>query len=216
VAAFLTAFYMGRQVLMVFLGRPRSAQAEKAEESRPVMTVPLILLAILSTVGGVLNLPFGASGAGNLLTRWLQATFPAVQPSEFSLVTALTALGVSLLGLFIAWYIYGKSQPLGRLGIDPLKRLLGPIFTGMEHKWWVDEGYAAVFVRPFQRLSNFLGQPVDLGVIDGVSKVLASGVAWTSAGLRRLQNGLVRYYAFVVLVGVIVIMSYLMSIIVFR
>ena len=215
-AAFLTAFYMGRQVLMVFLGRPRSAQAERAEESRPVMTVPLILLAILATVGGVINLPFGSGGVDNLLTRWLQATFPSVQMAEFNLVTALTALGISLLGLFIAWYIYGKSQPLGREGIDPLKRLLGPVFTGMEHKWWVDEAYAAVIVRPFQGLANFLSQPVDLGVIDGISRVLASGVVWTSAGLRRLQNGFVRYYAFIVLVGVIVILSYLMSILILR
>ncbi len=215
IAAFLTAFYMGRQVLIVFFGRPRSEQSERAEESRPVMTVPLIILAVLSAVGGVLNLPVGGS-LGNLMTRWLQQTIQKVQPGEFSLGIALTSLGVSLLGLFIAWYIYGKSQPLGRQGIDPLRRILGSVFTGMEHKWWVDELYAAAIVRPFNGLSQFLGQSVDLGVIDGVSKGLSSGVNWAAAGLRRMQTGFVRNYAFVVLVGVVIIMSYLMSMIVFR
>ena len=215
-AAFLTAFYMGRQVLMVFFGRPRSAAAEKAEESRPLMTVPLVILAILSVFGGAINLPFGSASPAHWLSTWLGQTLPKVQPADFNLVIALTSLAVALVGLFIAWYIYGKSQPLGRKGIDPLQRLLGPLFTGMEHKWWVDELYAAAIVRPFNGLSTFLAQPVDLGIIDGVSKGLASGVTWTAAKLRRLQTGFVRNYAFMVLVGVLVIMSYLMSVVIFR
>jgi NADH-quinone oxidoreductase subunit L len=215
-AAFLTAFYMGRQVLMVFFGRPRSVAAEKAEESRPLMTVPLVILAILSVFGGLLNLPFGSTSPAHWLTTWLGQTIANTTPGEFNLVIALTSLGVALVGLFIAWYIYGKSQPLGRQGIDPLQRILGPVFTGMEHKWWVDEFYAAIIVRPFNGLSTFLAQPVDLGIIDGVSRGLAGGVAWTAANLRRLQTGFVRNYAFMVLAGVLVIMSYLMFVIIFR
>jgi len=180
------------------------------------MTVPLVILAILSVFGGAINLPFGSASPAHWLSTWLGQTLPKVQPADFNLVIALTSLAVALVGLFIAWYIYGKSQPLGRKGIDPLQRLLGPLFTGMEHKWWVDELYAAAIVRPFNGLSTFLAQPVDLGVIDGVSKGLASGVTWTAAKLRRLQTGFVRNYAFMVLVGVLVIMSYLMSVVIFR
>jgi NADH-quinone oxidoreductase subunit L len=213
VAAFFTAFYMGRQVLLVFFGSARTDAAAQATESPVVMTVPLIILAVLSALGGALNLPAGLGGEtlGHILTRWLEHTITSAKPGEFNLVVALGALALALLGLFAAWYFYGKRQPLGNNRVDPLARILGPVFTGMENKWWVDELYGMILLRPYRVVADFLSQPVDLGIIDGTSKALAEGVRQLSGGLRKLQTGFVRLYALAVVVGVVLIMAYLVT-----
>jgi NADH-quinone oxidoreductase subunit L len=210
-AAFLTAFYMGRQLFLVFFGQPRTRAAGAATESPAVMTVPLIVLAILSVLGGALNLPaaIGGETLGDRLTNWLAYTLENVHAGEFSLAVAGGSLLIALLGLFVAWYAYGKRQPLGIDRVDPLKRALGPVFTALQNKWWIDELYGAVIVRPYDALTEFLAHPVDLGIIDATSKGLASGVKWVSATVRKVQNGFVRSYAFAVLLGVVIIMAYL-------
>ena len=191
ISAFLTAFYMGRQVLLVFFGQARSTAAAQASDSPRVMTVPLAILATLSVLGGALNLPGGGSLA-NLLSNWLKQTLQTITPGEFNLGVAAASTGLALFGLGLGYYIYGKRQPLGKDLVDPLSQRLGYLFTAFEHKWWVDELYHLLIVRRYQDLSRFLAQPVDLGVIDGISKVLARGAQGSAAGLRRLENGFVR------------------------
>lgn len=210
-AAFLTAFYMGRQLFLVFFGQPRTQAAGSALESPAVMTLPLVVLAILSAVGGALNLPaaIGGKTLGNLLTNWLANTLENVHAGEFSLAVAGGSLFIALLGLFVAWYGYGKRQPLGIQRVDPLKRALGPVFTALQNKWWVDELYGAVIIRPYLALTEFLAHPVDLGVIDAAADGLASSVGWLSSSVRKVQNGFVRSYALAVLLGVVIIMAYL-------
>ncbi len=212
-AAFLTAFYMGRQVLLIFFGQARSPAAAQASDSRPVMTAPLAILAVLSVLGGALNLPaaLGGQSLANLLSNWLNQTLQNGAPAEFNLVVALASLGLALLGLLLGYYIYGKRQPLGKDLVDPLSRRLGYFFTALEHKWWVDELYNFLVVRRFQDLSRFLAQPVDLGVIDGAANGLARGVQGAAANLRRLENGFVRSYALAVLLGVVIILGFILT-----
>jgi NADH-quinone oxidoreductase subunit L len=81
----------------------------------------------------------------------------------------------------------------------------------MEHKWWLDEFYGFLIIRPYHALTRFLAQPVDLGVIDQVSAGLGAGVQWMAGGLRRMQTGFVRSYGFMVLLGVVIIMAYLIT-----
>jgi NADH-quinone oxidoreductase subunit L len=215
ISAFLTAFYMGRQILLVFFGKARSAAATRATDSPAVMTVPLIVLAVLSVVGGLINLPAigssaGGSGITNWLNRWLTQTLQETSSGEFNLTVALTSLGFALLGLVFAYYFYGKSQPLGKELIDPLKRMFGPLFTALERRWWVDELYDLLFVRPFRQISGFLSQPVDLGVINGISENLGSGVKGLAAELRNFQTGFVRSYALLFFLGVVAILGYVL------
>jgi NADH-quinone oxidoreductase subunit L len=235
-AAFFTAFYMGRQIWLVFFGNARHEAAEQAEESPPVIILPLVALAVLSIVGGGLNLP-----GLHTFTDWLEHTFEYFQvklhPGEFDPVVAITSTALGLLAILLSWWLYGR-KPLVKGQADPLKRLLGPIFVGMENKWWVDELYWAVILNPyialarflaevvdwqfwhdwfhdkvlvafFQFFTRFLAVPVDLGVIDGIANGLADGTQKLAAKMRGLQTGFVRNYALSVIAGVVVIVGYL-------
>ena len=233
-AAFLTAFYVGRQLLLVFFGKPRSHPAEKAVESPPVITGPLIALAALVVTGGLINFP-----GWHPFTNWLAQTLgpELAEPTEFNFFVALLATGLALAAFYLTWMIYGRES-LKEKQADPLKQRLGRIFTGMENKWWVDEFYAWLIVRPYKRfaafladtidwkfwhdwvhdsaiangfraLAHFLANPVDLGVIDGIANGLARSATGLARGLSFFQTGFVRNYALVTFLGVVIMLGYL-------
>jgi NADH-quinone oxidoreductase subunit L len=235
IAAFFTAFYMGRQIWMVFFGEARTDAAKSAQESPKVMTVPLVVLAVLSVAGGALNLPF--EGFHNL-GHWLGHTLGEVEglPLDFQVAGISTAL--ALLAILISWLIYGRN-PLKANQIDPLKKPLGFIFTGMENKWFVDEGYGVLIITPFKKLSQFLADVIDwkfwhdfvhdtviAGTYNWLSEVVLNRYAdqkgidtffnswgsftqWLSGNVRKIQNGFVRSYALSILLGVVLILGYL-------
>ncbi len=204
VAAFFTAFYMGRQIFLVFFGAPRSEAAAHAKESPAVMTVPLVTLAFLSVVGGALNWP----GVGTL-AHWLEHTLGKVEELPFNPVVAGSSTLIALFAVGLAWALYGR-RPLTKADQpDPLKRFLGLVFTGMERKWWVDELYWAIILQPYVSLSKGLAH-FDLGVVDAIGNGLASLAEAVAQGVRRLQTGFVRNYALVVALGVVVMLGYLL------
>ena len=235
IAAFLTAFYMGRQVWMVFFGEARHDAASHAEESPRVITVPLMILAGLSVLGGALNLPF--EGFHNL-GHWLGYTLGEVEglPLDFTVAGISTVLALS--AILISWLIYGRN-PIKAGQVDPLKKPLGFIFTGMENKWFVDEGYFALIINPFKKISQFLADVIDwrfwhdfvhdtviLGTYNWLSEIaldryadqkgidafanwLGTATQSVSATLRKVQNGFVRSYALSVMLGVVLILGYI-------
>jgi NADH-quinone oxidoreductase subunit L len=233
-AAFLTAFYMGRQVLLVFFGTPRSKAAKEAVESPLVMTIPLMILAALSVLGGLLNFP-----GLHPLTNWLEHSLGhgLAHATEFNPVVAIFSTILALGAIYLAWTLYGR-QPLLAHQPDPLKARLKGIFTGMERKWYVDEFYDAVVIQPYRRFAafladvvdwrfwhdwfhnsviargfqwftHFLAEPVDLGVINGIANGLASLAKNLAKGLSFLQSGFVRNYALMVFFGVVLMLGYL-------
>ncbi|MFN2120907.1 MAG: proton-conducting transporter membrane subunit, partial [Anaerolineales bacterium] len=235
-AAFLTAFYMGRQILMVFFGKFRSEPAAHATENPPVMTIPLMMLAGLAIVGGGLNLPGLHS-----LTSWLEHTITHAHVTDFNVQVAITSVLLALFAIAAAWLLYGRKT-MAKGDRDPLRAILGPVFVGMENKWWVDELYAAILLNPYKRLSRmlvvgegeenegsefwehfvheivigkgyrafaeFMDLTVDLGFIDAFFNSLAGVTAWFARQLRKLQTGYVRSYALSVFVGVVLILGY--------
>jgi len=203
-AAFLTAFYVGRQLLMVFFGKPRSAAAEKASESPLLVTLPLVILALLSILGGALNLP-----GSHLLETWLEHSVHGAAAGHFVLTVALISLGIALLGLVLAWLTYGRKPLFENSQPDPLHRPLSGIFTFLEHKWWVDEAYHAVIVRPYQALARVSAGVIDQGVIDGIVNGMGSLVRSGAKAWRRFQNGYIRSYALTIAFGVVLIITYL-------
>jgi NADH-quinone oxidoreductase subunit L len=235
VAAFFTAFYMGRQVWMVFFGEPRHAAAGHAKESPKVILVPLIILAVLATLGGAFNLP--VAGA-RFLTDWLGNTIAGVQAGEFNFLVAGLSTLLALVAIGLSWLLYGR-RPLAAGEADPLQRLLGPVFKAFERKYWVDEGYAAVIIDRYVDLARFLAEVIDarfwhdwfhdtviVGTFNWLSRtVLSRGLdvhgidaffnglgeltKQSAAALRRVQNGFVRSYALAVLAGVVIIIGYL-------
>ncbi|MFH1524247.1 MAG: NADH-quinone oxidoreductase subunit L [Chloroflexota bacterium] len=234
IAAFLTAFYMGRQVWMVFFGKPRHEVAAHAEESKPIITVPLMILAGLAVLGGALNLP-----GLHTLTNWLEHIIAGVEAGEFNFVVAGLSTGLALLAIFLAWILYGR-KPLAEGQKDPLKKLFGPVFTIFERRYWVDEVYDALFINRFVDIARFLANTIDGRFWHDWfhEKVIAGTYNWfsrtvldlridtqgidaffnglgeltkrISAGLRRIQNGFVRSYALAVLAGVVAILGYLL------
>jgi NADH-quinone oxidoreductase subunit L len=235
IAAFFTAFYMGRQIWMVFFGEPRHEAAAHAEESPRIITVPLMVLAFLSVVGGALNLPF--EGFHNL-GHWLEHTLHEVESLPLNLGVAGISTILALIAIYVSWLIYGRN-PLRAGEVDPLKQRLGAFFTGAENKWYVDELYHAIIVTPFVKGSQFLADVIDgrfwhdwfhetviagtynwisnIGLnryadqqgIDAAANGLASITQWLSVILRKIQNGFVRSYALSVLLGVVLIVGYL-------
>jgi NADH-quinone oxidoreductase subunit L len=212
IAAFFTAFYMGRQVLLVFFGQPRSQAVTRANESPAVMSIPLLILAILSAFGGLLNLPTGWGGGNvvNLLSKWLNISILNTSAGDFNVILSLATLALVLLGLVMAYYFYGRLQPLGKELIDPLKRTINYLYSAFENKWWVDELYNFLVVKPFKQLSVFLAQPIDQGLIDGLINGAGLGTKWIAARIRGIETGFVRSYALVILFGAIVILGYLL------
>ena len=169
VPAFLTAFYMGRQVWMVFFGKPRHEVAEHAEESPKVMTVPLMVLAALSILGGALNLP-----GAHTLGHWLEHTVkPLAEHGEatsgwlldiswggFNPVVAAFSTLMALAAIGLSWALYLR-RPLEAGQPDPLAKILRGFFAGMENKWFIDEAYQLVVVQPCRSLARFLAQTID-------------------------------------------------------
>jgi len=239
VAAFFTAFYMGRQVLMVFFGKPRTEPAAYAQENPPVMTVPLIVLAILAFFSGVLNLP-----SLHTFTKWLEPTINTVYEGEFNIVVALISTGLALAAIFFSWMFYSlryqelQKLPFAKRPDDPLRSVLGPLFTLLENKYKVDEFYKLIILDPYVKLSRFLAESVDwrfwhdwfhdvviarsykvltrvlavqidLGIIDGIANGLARLSQKFAASMRRLQTGFVRNYALAMFLGVVFILGYL-------
>jgi NADH-quinone oxidoreductase subunit L len=238
VAAAFTAFYMGRQIWMVFFGEPRHHAAEEAVESPATVMVPLVILAVLSTIGGFINWP---GEGGHQFGHWLEHTLVAatgheLHIPEFSWAVAIQSTVIGLVAIFISWLIYGR-KPLKAGDPDPLANL-GLIFKGMNNKWYVDEFYELILLKPyrmlakflaqtidwnfwhdwfhdkgirdnFQRLANFLANPIDLGIIDKVSYLLADAAQGSAGWLSKLQTGFVRNYALAVFVGVVAIIGYL-------
>ncbi len=236
IAAFFTAFYMGRQIWMVFFGEPRHEAAAHAEESKPIITAPLMVLAALSILGGALNLPF--DGFHNL-GHWLEHTLHEVEALPLNLQVAGISTLLAVIAIVISWFIYGRN-PLKKGQPDPLKKPLGLIFTGMENKWFVDEGYWAVFVDRYIDISRFLADVIDwrfwhdfvhdkviAGTYNWVSNIalnkyadqkgidrfanfLGEATQWLSATTRKVQNGFVRSYALSIMLGVVLILGYLL------
>ncbi|MEN8241413.1 MAG: NADH-quinone oxidoreductase subunit L [Chloroflexota bacterium] len=236
IAAFLTAFYMGRQIWMVFFGTPRHHAAEVAKESPWTVIVPLVVLALLATFGGFMNFP-GAHQFGHWLGYTLEAsTGHELHVLDFDWGVAIQSTVIGLIAILISWFLYGR-KPLKAGDPDPLEKL-GLLFKGMHNKWWVDEIYELFLLKPyrmlakffsitldwkiwhdwfhekgirdnFQRIAKFLAVPFDLGVIDKVSHLLADGAQSSAGLLSKLQTGFVRNYALAVFLGVVAILGYL-------
>jgi NADH-quinone oxidoreductase subunit L len=209
-AALLTAFYMARLMAMTFLGPNRTGEQERAHlhDAPWTMTGPLIVLGILSAVGGLLNLP-PLVGGGAALERWIEpVTAPAAAfyrlemphgQTELFLVGAAVLIGV--LGLIAGWRAT-LSRPIVPAAEAPADTGFARVLF---HKYYVDEIYDALIVRPLVWLSRVvLWKGVDQGVVDGAavngSARLSRGLGWLGS---RLQTGQVGVYVVLFLVGAI-------------
>jgi NADH-quinone oxidoreductase subunit L len=242
-AAFLTAFYTMRQLGLTFWGEPRTEAAKYANLGRGIvsftMTLPLIILAVFAVVAGFVGVPpdfpvFGPifSPEGNPFFNFVGGTVLVKPPKpEFDAFPVLVSFAVALGGLFVGWLMYWRN-PLVAGQPDPLIARLGPIYPVLKNKYYLDELYGLIFVRPSQWFArNIAYEFIDRGIIDGFLHLLGRVFTWIgdlfkvlnlwlidgvgdgipeliglfSGWFRRIQTGRVQQYMLVAALAALVI-----------
>jgi NADH-quinone oxidoreductase subunit L len=232
VAAGLTSFYMFRLIFLTFFGKEQFDEHKvHVHESPRNMTIPLVILAFLSIFGGWFAAPHLVGGT-NYFDKFLHPVFAsyevkvsagqeeaAARPASeegganpaMDLVHALTGppVIVGLIGILIAWWFYIRRPDLPK----KLAQSMYGLYTLVLHKYYVDEIYAAVIVRPLRWVStNVLWHTVDEGLIDGTVNGSARLARETGGKLRELQSGNARSYASWVVVGAVGVTALLLGI----
>ena len=232
VAAGLTSFYMFRLIFLTFFGKQQFDEHKvHVHESPRNMTIPLIILAFLSIFGGWFAAPKLVGGTDHF-EAFLHPVFPSyeVQTSAgqeeasarpaggesagtpaMDLVHALTGppVIVGLIGILLAWWFYIRRPDLPK----KLASSMYGLYTLVLHKYYVDEIYAAVIVRPLLWIStNVLWHTVDEGLIDGTVNGSARLARETGGKFRELQSGNARSYASWVVVGAVGVTALLLGI----
>jgi NADH-quinone oxidoreductase subunit L len=209
-AALFTSFYMFRLFFLTFFGNFRGTpeQEHHLHESPPTMTAPLVILAFLSVVGGFIGLPHVFGEHANFLAHWLKPVVVGLQDApgpiavppgaEWSVMIGSTI--IALLGFSMARRLYYRRQ----LAPDETFAQRRPgLARALENKYYVDELYDLIIVRPLAAGSRFLWKVVD-AVIDGIAAMLGFVVRGFGELLRFFQTGNVRNYALMFFAGVIV------------
>jgi NADH-quinone oxidoreductase subunit L len=218
VTAFITSFYMFRLLYMTFFGDYRGTQADghgaqehdsqghgEPHESPMVMLVPLMILAVLSLVGGLV-------GWGNHFEHFLAPVFGAGEPAAevTSGITEQLLMGVSvlvaLLGWWLAYLLYHKRQDLPQKIADAL----GGFYQTVVHKYYIDELYAVLFVKPLvDGSTRILWQGVDRKIIDAAVNDAGDGARHVSDEVRHMQSGNIRSYAGWIAAGSAVVIAFM-------
>ncbi|MGH9581213.1 MAG: NADH-quinone oxidoreductase subunit L, partial [Terriglobales bacterium] len=218
VTAALTSFYMFRLWFMTFFGERRAAAGSHSHEdhiheSPPVMLVPLVILAVLSIIGGWVGVPH-ALGGHNSFEQFLAPVFATgeevvAHPTDVGLEHLLTLLSVlaAALGFALAWLLYYKRPELP----ERITAALGGLYRAVAGKYYVDEGYQAVFVQPLvEGSTEILWRGVDVALIDASFDQAAAGARGVSGALRKMQSGNLRSYAGWVAAGAALVLAYML------
>jgi NADH-quinone oxidoreductase subunit L len=213
VGAFLTAAYTWRLILMTFHGTPRmSAEAyAHVHESPPTMYVPLLLLGLGAAFAGALGIyTFIGDGADAF---WGAAV---VQKSEVELYHAMhhelpewvhwSTFTAMAIGTFLPFLYYKLVPSLPAITV----RIFYPVYAFLLNKWYIDELYDLIFVRPTFWIANVLWKVGDIGIINGLIDGTAAGVYRVTGRAVRLQTGYIYTYAFAMLVGLALFVTYFM------
>jgi NADH-quinone oxidoreductase subunit L len=200
--ALLTAFYSFRLVFVTFWGTSHvdPHHAEHLHEPSRTITTPLIILAVFSILTGYLGIPsfleplFSTGGA------------PPVPHGSDGLMIMVAATAMGLMGIAAAYYVYVLNPDLP----ERLARQWGSLYRGSLNKWYVDEAYDRLFVRPTLAAASKLWKHVDVQVIDGTVNGIARAITWGGWLLRLVQSGQTQHYALAMAVGIVVLTAYLL------
>ena len=205
--ALMTAFYMFRLYAMTFLGKFRGTheQEHHLHESPKAITIPLIILAILSVVGGLVGIPAVFMHGGHRLEEFLAPVFAQSdaitikhetnQATEFLLMGISVA--VALTALIFAWSKFRKYQKT-----DKAETGLGKV---LENRWYVDELYDAIIVKPVQSIAKYFSAVVEKKGIDGFVNGIGKAVNYSSRQIRLIQSGQVGNYILLMVLGILVL-----------
>ncbi|MFN2152242.1 MAG: NADH-quinone oxidoreductase subunit L [Anaerolineales bacterium] len=237
-AALLTAFYTMRQITLTFLGKPRTSAAEHAHETPWTMTLPLVVLAFFAITYGWVGIPddFMSRNFGprNWFHDWVASTLPEhLETIHFNWLPLLASVLVASLGLLVGYLVY-RNFKAGQK--DPLKTLLGPVHTVLENKYYFDEIYEVIFIKPAIWISEqfsylfldrkiidgflhlvarvtysiggFFRNYIDVPIINGFGDFLGEGSKKLGKNMRVVQTGRVQQYMLIGLAFVFVAVFY--------
>lgn len=197
IAASFTAFYMFRLFFLTFSGQARGGA--DAHESSGVMTMPMLVLAVLAVVAGFINTPWKPA-----LGEWLTNGFTMFNAGEHGAEHAapiwvtLLAVGVSVAGIALAWYMYGKGTiPKGEGGV---------FYRLSFRKYYIDEIYNAVFVRPLRAFGKGM-YVFDVWVVDGLVRLVAALTRGIGGVGARVQNGQIQTYGAIAFIGLVLLLA---------
>jgi NADH-quinone oxidoreductase subunit L len=205
----MTAFYMFRQLFMVFHGGSRADPRGQAHlhESPAVMTVPLMILAVGSIFSGWLGAPEYLWGSR--WDHWLEPVFRGAHEVHHGAVeTEITLMALTLVivaaGIALAYVKYGRPRP----AVDQGAGTGGILYRISLNKYYVDEIYDWLLIRPFTLISDWLARVFDPGVIDGIVNGVGAGARDASSIWRALQTGNVQHYVMGFLAGTLALLVY--------
>jgi NADH-quinone oxidoreductase subunit L len=197
--AMLTAYYMFRLFFLAFTGKFRGTEEQEhhLHESPPAMTIVLVILAILSIIGGFIGIPEVIMKGGDKLTEFLAPVIPlraeevVSSSTEFSLMALST--GLVVVAIIAAWfrfrtYEFKPSKGLGKF---------------LENKWYVDEFYDAIIVKPLNKLGEILNEGLEKSGIDALVNGIGRAVQYGGRQLRWLQSGQVGSYVLLMVVSIV-------------
>lgn len=209
VTALLTAFYMTRQVRMVFYGKARYGETTHTpHESPKTMTIPLLILSIFALTAGLINLPFGSRED---FARFLE---PAIQGAHeihvatfgesAGLILAFISLVLAVVGITVGYIMY-KKRPIDS-NDEPLD-ILGPTYAVSNNAFYINAAVAAFVSGIGTKMFNAISFFFEPKIVDGASSALARGVTSGGKSLRRIQSGFVRRYILFVAGGTFILVA---------
>jgi NADH-quinone oxidoreductase subunit L len=175
------------------------------------MTIPLLILALLSAIGGFIGIPVIFSGAnGNLFEKWLEPVFNNANSrlmiyGSHSNLEEIALMSVTVIGvvfaIYFARYIYLKNPKIAFNISRKFKRFNNLLVN----KYFVDEFYDAAVVNPIEKMSDrFLWRFTDITVIDGMVNGTASVINYISGKIRKIQTGVTQFYAVIMMLGIVI------------
>jgi NADH-quinone oxidoreductase subunit L len=198
IAAFFTAFYIFRVFFLAFTGEYRGGGGQEPHESGAVMTVPLLLLAALALISGFFNAPFLGSQLSSFLLSG--GEWGKEYPASGGLMALTSVIGLAGIGL--AWLMYGNRS----LSAEQVAKTAGPLYTFSFRKFFVDEIYQALIVRPVVAIGKVLDF-IDRWIVDGIVTLVGEAAYIVSLGLKYGQNGQIQTYGLLATLGVAILVA---------
>jgi NADH-quinone oxidoreductase subunit L len=192
VAAVLTAFYIVRLISLTFFGHARTPAAQQASENKWTMTLPLVVLAFFAIAAGWVNIPEDFLGLNLGGLNWFQTFINGtlLKPPErlpFNIIPLLTSLLAVLIGLLLGWFVHRR---IPEKALDPLAKILGPVYPLLVNGYFMDKGYDILFVRPVRWLSaTVVSVWLDQRLIDGGLHFIARASLAFGEALRKYIDG---------------------------
>ncbi len=197
---FLTAFYIFRAIFMAFMGEARTQGAREAVESPGIMTGPMLILAVLSVVSGLVGTPVADYFADFVRPSEFAVETLGVEPHEFSIPLAVVSVAVAILGIGLAYALYARQPERAAA----LARRFSGLHTFLDKGWYFDALYGATFVRGARALGRLVRE-FDRTALGGLVGGVGRGALGTGGFLQRLQTGGAQNYALFILLSVLII-----------